>query len=88
MVQLLAAPVSRRNASGWRLPIAKQCDLKWSPVAPFLSRAYPMVAADHEDMFDRRIEQRGLAARRIDVPGWTDDLHCLCASGSVRSFPA
>ena len=42
-----------------------------------LSR-YPMIRCDHEDISTNRIEKRGLLHAEIEVPGWPQNLHCVC----------
>jgi len=42
-----------------------------------LSR-YPMLRADHENISTNRLEQRGLLHAEIEVPGWSQNLHCVC----------
>lgn len=42
-----------------------------------LSR-YPMIRCDHEDISTNRIEKRGLLHAEIEVPGWDQNLHCVC----------
>ena len=42
-----------------------------------LSR-YPMIRCDHEDISTNRIEKRGLLHAEIEVPGWAENLHCVC----------
>ena len=42
-----------------------------------LSR-YPIVKWDNEDISTNLIEQRGLLHAEIAVPGWRENLHCVC----------
>ncbi len=42
-----------------------------------LSR-YPIVRWDNEDISTNLIEQRGLLHAEIAVPGWGENLHCVC----------
>jgi endonuclease/exonuclease/phosphatase family metal-dependent hydrolase len=42
-----------------------------------LSR-YAMVRCDHEDISTNRLEQRGLLHAEVEVPGWRENLHCVC----------
>ncbi|HUO43322.1 MAG TPA: endonuclease/exonuclease/phosphatase family protein [Burkholderiales bacterium] len=42
-----------------------------------LSR-FPLMRWDNEDISAHRFEQRGLLHCEIQVPGWTEVLHCVC----------
>jgi len=42
-----------------------------------LSR-YPIVRWDNEDVSSNRFESRGLLHCEIAIPGWEQDLHCVC----------
>jgi endonuclease/exonuclease/phosphatase family metal-dependent hydrolase len=42
-----------------------------------LSR-YPIVRWDNEDISTNLIEQRGLLHAEMAVPGWDENLHCVC----------
>jgi endonuclease/exonuclease/phosphatase family metal-dependent hydrolase len=42
-----------------------------------LSR-FPLARWDNEDISAHRFEQRGLLHCEIQVPGWTEMLHCVC----------
>ncbi|MBA2689297.1 MAG: endonuclease/exonuclease/phosphatase family protein [Burkholderiales bacterium] len=43
-----------------------------------LSR-YPIVRFDNEDISTNSVEDRGLLHAEIEVPGWPQRLHCVCA---------
>ena len=42
-----------------------------------LSR-FPILRWDNEDISESRFESRGLLHCEVQVPGWTDLLHCVC----------
>ncbi|HVK55175.1 MAG TPA: endonuclease/exonuclease/phosphatase family protein [Burkholderiales bacterium] len=42
-----------------------------------LSR-YPIVRFDNEDISTNPMERRGLLHAEMEVPGWTERLHCVC----------
>ena len=42
-----------------------------------LSR-YPIVHWENQDVSSHRFERRGLLHTEIEVPGWTEPLHCVC----------
>ena len=48
-----------------------------------LSR-YPILSASNEDVSDHRFEKRGLLHCEVAVPGWSQNLHCLCVHLSLH----
>lgn len=42
-----------------------------------LSR-YPITSWDNEDISSNRFENRGLLHCEISIPGWEENLHCIC----------
>lgn len=42
-----------------------------------LSR-YPIVSWENEDISAHRFESRGLLHCEISIPGWEENLHCMC----------
>lgn len=49
-----------------------------------LSR-YPIVRWDNEDISTNLIEQRGLLHAEMAVPGWSENLHCVCVHLGLSS---
>jgi len=49
-----------------------------------LSR-YPIVRWDNEDISTNLIEQRGLLHAELAVPGWKENLHCVCVHLGLSS---
>lgn len=49
-----------------------------------LSR-YPIVRWDNEDVSSHRFEQRGLLHCELAVPGWPQNLHCVCVHLALTS---
>ncbi|HKI63970.1 MAG TPA: endonuclease/exonuclease/phosphatase family protein [Burkholderiales bacterium] len=48
-----------------------------------LSR-FPILTALNEDVSDHRFEKRGLLHCEVAVPGWSQNLHCLCVHLSLH----
>ncbi len=42
-----------------------------------LSR-YPIISSENEDISMHRFEKRGMLHCQINVPGWHENLHCIC----------
>ncbi|MEO8142897.1 MAG: endonuclease/exonuclease/phosphatase family protein [Betaproteobacteria bacterium] len=48
-----------------------------------LSR-HPILSSENEDVSDHRYERRGLLHTVVKVPGWKNNLHCLCVHLSLH----
>ena len=48
-----------------------------------LSR-FPVVSFENEDISDHRFEKRGLLHTVVRVPGWKQNLHCVCVHLSLH----
>jgi endonuclease/exonuclease/phosphatase family metal-dependent hydrolase len=48
-----------------------------------LSR-FPIVSFENEDISDHRFEKRGLLHAVVRVPGWRQNLHCVCVHLSLH----